>query len=212
MNKGFSKPLFLTLLVLGCTLLAAKMSDKRLPEELAAPLESVPMEIAGWQSEPDLKLDEDTENVLLASSYLKRRYFREPSDWMDVFVAYYAMQKAGETMHSPKNCLPGGGWEIWNYEDATFNTSDGREVTINKYYIQKGKSRLVVLYWYQNRERVVASEYYAKICLIWDALVKRRTSGSIVRLMVPDDPESAEEGIEFAAELIPLLDKAMPEG
>ena len=209
--QGFSKHLLLTLAVLGATLVTAKMSDQRQPEPLAAPLESVPDTVSGWEMVGDSRLQEETENVLAASSYLSRRYAKD-NQWMDFFVAYYAMQQAGEAMHSPKNCLPGGGWEIWNYEDAQVTTSDGREVTINKYYIQKNQSRLIVFYWYQNRERVVASEYYAKVCLIWDALVKQRTSGSIVRLMLPDVEWADEAGLEFASEIIPLLDQAMPEG
>lgn len=211
MMQGFSKHLLLTLAVLCATLVTAKMSDQRQPQELAAPLESVPNEIASWEVVSDSRLQEETETVLSASSYLSRRYARE-QHWLDFFVAYYAMQQAGEAMHSPKNCLPGGGWEIWNYEDSQVRTSDGREVTINKYYIQKGQSRLIVFYWYQNRERVVASEYYAKICLVWDALVKQRTSGSIVRLMLPDVEWAEEAGLEFASEIIPILDQAMPEG
>lgn len=207
--QGFSKHLLLTLLVLGATLVTAKMSDQRSPEPLAAPLEAVPADIDGWEVVRDSRLEQETENVLKASDYLSRRYAKDQS-FVDFFVAYYAMQEAGEAMHSPKNCLPGGGWEIWNYEDAVVTTTDGRQETINKYYIQKGQSRLIAFYWYQNRERVVASEYYAKVCLIWDALVKRRTSGSIVRLMIPDVEWAEEAGLEFAGKIIPILDESMP--
>lgn len=207
--QGFSKHLLVTLLVLGATLVTAKMSDQRKPEPLAAPLEAVPNDIEGWEVARDSRLKEETENVLKASDYLSRRYVKDQR-FIDFFVAYYAMQEAGEAMHSPKNCLPGGGWEIWNYEDAVVQTADGRQETINKYYIQKGQQRLIVYYWYQNRERVVASEYYAKVCLVWDALVKRRTSGSIVRLMVPDVDWAEEAGLEFAGQIIPILDQSMP--
>ena len=196
--------------ILACTLLAAKVSDRRTPESLAEPLESIPSELGEWRVAEDSKLTEETEQVLGATSYLSRQYERDDR-WLDLFVAYYSMQQAGETMHSPKNCLPGSGWEIWNYGSAEVQTTDGRVETINKYYIQKGQSRLIVFYWYQNRDRVVASEYYAKLCLIYDSVVKRRTSGSIVRLMLPDADWAEDEGAALAGQLIPMIDERMPE-
>ncbi len=209
MTPTFSKPLLITLAVLACTLVAAKVSDRRTPQDLTAPLESIPEEISGWSSVRDAVLPDETANVLAATSYLSRRYAQDDR-WMDLFIAYYAMQEAGETMHSPKNCLPGSGWEIWNYGSAEVDTTDGRRVTINKYYIQKGSDRLVVFYWYQNSERVVASEYYAKLCLIYDSVVKRRTSGSIVRLMFPDAEWAEATALDVAGRLIPMLNEKMP--
>lgn len=207
----FSRPLLLTVGVLACTLLAAKVSDRRSPESLVESLDTIPAQLRGWSQTDEMELSAETEQVLEATSYISRRYADGPERWMDLFVAFYAMQEAGETMHSPKNCLPGGGWEIWNYGAAEVQMADGRTETINKYYIQKGSSRLIVFYWYQNRDRVIASEYYAKLCLIYDSVVKRRTSGSIVRLMLPDVDWAEEEGLKVAGELIPMLNERMPE-
>lgn len=210
----FARPLVLTVAVLAGTLLAARVSDRRTPEQLAQPLDTIPAAIGDWTLADETELAKETEEVLKATSYLSRRYVSTADDdaWMDMFIAFYAMQEAGETMHSPKNCLPGGGWEIWNYGSAEIETTDGRTETVNKYYIQKGNARLLVFYWYQNRDRVIASEYYAKLCLIYDSVVKRRTSGSIVRVMLPDVDWAEEEGRKIAGKLIPLIDERMPPG
>jgi EpsI family protein len=128
---------------------------------------------------------------------------------LDFFTAFYALQEAGETMHSPRNCLPGSGWEVWRHDTADLIV-EGKTVTLNHYGVQNGTRRMVVLYWYQTPERIVASEYYAKICLVWDAVLRSRTSGSIVRIVAPDQPDAVEAALEFAAEIIPQVQRCLP--
>jgi EpsI family protein len=194
--------------LLALTLFAVYVSGKREPEELSQPLSTLPEEIGGWASVKDGKLDEQTEAVLSASDYLYRVY-RKDGKQVDMFMAFYAMQRAGEAMHSPKNCLPGSGWEIWNYDTVELPV-EGETVEVNKYWIQRGRDRMLVLYWYQNGERVIASEYSAKAYLVWDALRTGRTSGSIVRVTVADSPDAEEAGRKFAADLIPLVRNVLP--
>jgi len=195
--------------ILGLTWLAAVGAARRGVDELAQPLETLPTEVGDWKGEDRGSLDEATEAVLKASSYLNRVYSKE-NHQLDMFMAFYSMQRAGEAMHSPKNCLPGSGWEVWDYASSDIVTADGRPVTINRYYVQNGPSRILVLYWYQTRERVIASEYYAKACLVWDAVVSGRTSGSLVKLTLTDEPGAAEAGLEFAARFIPMVTQALP--
>ena len=194
--------------MLATTLLASELSERRAAEELESPLETLPIEIDGWQGEELGQLNEATEQVLNASSYLSRAY-RKGNHEMGFFIAFYAMQQAGETMHSPKHCLPGGGWEIWDYESVELPL-DGGTATINKYYIQQGRDRQIVYYWYQTKDRVIASEYYAKICMVVDAVLKGRTAGSIIRMTMPDAPWAHEEGPAFAARMIPLMRQRLP--
>lgn len=188
---------------------AVMWSGQRSPEELHQPLESIPMIVGEWSGTSLEGLTKEEEDVLRATSYLKRNYDRADGASADLFIAFYSMQQAGEAMHSPKHCLPGSGWEIWNYAEAAIPVGN-EEVSINKYYIQKGQSRLLVLYWYQSYDRVVASEYYAKICLVWDSVMKHRTSGSIVRVTVEDTPEGEKQALEFASELIPMVKEVLP--
>jgi len=195
--------------LLALTYTAVMWSGQRSPEELYQPLETIPMEIGDWKGREGPALSTAEEDVLRATSYIKRDYYREDGASADIFMAFYSMQQAGEAMHSPKHCLPGSGWEIWKYAEATI-PFEGEPAQINRYYIQKGQSRLLVLYWYQSYERVVASEYYAKICLVWDSVMKHRTSGSIVRVTVEDTPEGEKEALDLAAKLLPLVKDVLP--
>ena len=194
--------------LLALTLFAVFLAGKRSPQELARPLESIAETVGEWRAEGQSKLDEETETVLKASDYDYRVYGRG-NERLDVFVAFYAMQQSGEAMHSPKNCLPGSGWEIWNYDTVPVAAANGSE-TVNKYWIQRGRDRMLVLYWYQSRRRVIASEYAAKVYLVWDALTTGDTSGSIVRITLPDHPEAEKAALEFASKLIPLVHDVLP--
>src|SRR5262249_9600712 len=148
-------------------------------------------------------LRDDVLTVLKPTSYLSRLY-RKDGEQIELFVAYYSQQRAGESMHSPKNCLPGSGWEVWNYGTASVPVN-GRQVTVNRYSVQNGPQRMLVLYWYQSKSRIIANEYLGKICLVRDALLSGQTAGSIVRLTLPDRPGALEDGVAFASNLIPQV-------
>jgi EpsI family protein len=198
----------ITAALLAATWASSALSGNRLPEPLAQPLESIPRQIGPWTGSADHPLDQATEDVLRATSYLSRSYQRDDLT-LDFFTAFYALQEAGETMHSPRNCLPGSGWEVWRHSTVDFEV-DGKTVTLNEYGVQNGARRMIVLYWYQTPERIIASEYYAKLCLVWDAVVSSRTSGSIVRVVAPDRPGSLEAATEFAAKMIPEVQRCLP--
>jgi len=175
MFKQVSWQTLIVLLLLSATLVASKVSEPRDPKPLAQPLDTIPWTIAGFTGAPDPPLTGDVLRRLAADSYLLRTY-RNQSIEADVFIAFYARQRAGESMHSPKHCLPGSGWEIWDYA-STQIPLHGRLVTINKYSIQHAGDRRLVLYWYQSRARIVASEYLGKILLARDALLQNSTAG-----------------------------------
>ena len=189
-----------TVLLLGGTAYALRLASERPADKLVFPLSSVPMRVDGWAGKDSPPLDQPTLDVLLPTSYLERTYFRG-ADRLELFISYYAQQRAGEAMHSPKNCLPGAGWEIWNYGSVRV-PFEGQELTINRYSIQSSGERRVVMYWYQSKGRVIASEYLGKVLLIRDSILQGSTAGSIVRVIVPDTPESVQAGIEFSGKMI----------
>ena len=197
-----------TTVLLGLTLASAYSAGVRAPESLKRPLQELPADLGGWKMSSDNRLGEETESVLKASDYVIRGYAKD-NRWLELFVAFYAMQRAGESMHSPRNCLPGAGWEMWDY-DVTTIALDDRDVTVNKYWIQRGRQRLVVYYWYQSGGRIVASEYMAKVYQVWDAAIRGRTSGSIVRLILPDTEWSDAAAADFARQVIPNVDQILP--
>jgi len=191
--------------LLSATLAASKLSEPRVPQVLAQPLNTIPWNIAGFAGTPDPPLSPDSLHKLSADSYLLRSYRKEATE-ADLFIAFYARQRAGESMHSPKHCLPGSGWEIWRY-GSTDIPVNGRRVTINEYSINHGGDRRVVLYWYQSKSRIIASEYFGKLILARDALLQNSTAGSIVRIIVTDRPGALQEGRGFAAALVPYVQR-----
>lgn len=203
MPKQISLHLACVLLMLSATLVASKVSEPRTPEFLAQSLDAIPRHIADFTGSSNPPLDQQILDKLLADSYLSRTYSK-PGIAADLFIAFYARQRAGESMHSPKHCLPGSGWEIWNY-GSTEVPVNGRPVKVNNYSISHEGDRRIVLYWYQSKGRIVASEYLGKLLLARDALLQNSTAGSIVRIIVPDQPAALGEARKFATELIPYV-------
>jgi len=197
-----------TISLLAATWLASSLTDQRLPEHLRQPLQTIGPNIGTWVGRENPPLSKGELAVLKASSYLSRTY-RTDDKSLDLFIAFYPLQRAGESMHSPKNCLPGSGWEVWQHGMITVPIG-GQPVTINRYGVENGPNRLIVLYWYQTSDRIVADEYHAKAFLIWDALSHGRTSGSIVRIALPDEPWALNAGAEFSSRLIPMVQACLP--
>lgn len=202
--SGRVPPLFaITVALLMGTLLASGLTARRISQPLALPLEQIDSNILGWSAVGEQTLPPETLHALDATSYLDRTY-RKGDLALDLFVAFYAQQRAGESMHSPQHCLPGAGWEIWQ-EGSAMVTVDGKTIEINQDRIDNLGSRRLMLYWYQSRNRVIASEYLGKVLLARDTLVSGQTAGSIVRIILPDTPGSSQEGVAFAAKLIPAV-------
>jgi EpsI family protein len=169
------------------------------------PLDSISREIDGWTSNGNDTLGDTIVASLDATSYLSRTYHKGRND-LDMFTAFYAQQKAGESMHSPKYCLPGGGWEFSDFTTVSLPL-DGQTMKINRTLIQKPGSRALIFYWYQSRSRVVASEFQSKYFLVWDGLVHANPGGSIVRVMLSDRPGAEQQGITFATALLSEVQK-----
>ena len=134
------------------------------------------------------------------------------SSGFSLFVAYFDQQTQGKTIHSPKNCMPGGGWEPLASHIIPIETAAGA-VAVNKYLLQRGSERALVLYWYQGRGRVEANEYVVKFDLLKDAALRGRSDEALVRIVVPLE-KSEEEAVELAARVaetvLPRLDAALP--
>jgi EpsI family protein len=179
---------------------------------------SFPMSIGGWQATVDPPLEDDILKVLGVDDYLSRIYYR-PGAAVGLFMGFYGSQRQGDTIHSPLNCLPGAGWEPVRQGRLTIANADGagRDITVNRYIVQKGIERQLVLYWYQSHGRVVASEYWSRAFLINDAIRLNRTDGSLVRVIAPipvnaDDDGAAAERLaeEFVRVIFPQLSAYLP--
>lgn len=189
-----------TFVLLGTTLTTFRLMANRRSDYLAQPLQTIDRQIAGFTAVDNPPLDEGVLAQLKPTSYLSRSYAK-PGLQADLFIAFYAQQRAGESMHSPKHCLPGGGWEIFDYATAEIPVG-ARTYEVNKYRISHEGERMLVLYWYQSRQRIIANEYMGKLLLAQDALMQNATSGSIVRIIVPDTPSAFAAAQNLASVII----------
>jgi EpsI family protein len=187
-------------LLLG-TLALSGLSERRQADSLSRPLEAIPTQLGQWQATSHETLGAEVLNVLKPTSYLSRVY-KGDDDSLGLFIAFYDRQTAGSTLHAPQNCLPAGGWEVWQQGSYTIRQASGA-LTINRYSIRRTDDKLVVYYWYQSKERIVASEVAGKFYLVRDALFSGHTATALVRLTLPDSPTSDQEAEDFATRVIP---------
>jgi EpsI family protein len=154
---------------------------------LHIPLAQFPQQIGQYKMISSQTIDQDVQAVLKADDYIVRSYATTDGKRADVFVAYYASQKAGESMHSPKNCLPGSGWEPVLNDRVQIDGPNG-PVEVNRYVVEKGRYRSLILYWYHSGKRIYASEYLGKGYLIADSALSGHRDGAIARIVVPLGP------------------------
>jgi EpsI family protein len=192
-------------LVLGCVLVFHGTRDQ-VAMPLTGPISSVLDHVDGYRIEEQHVSDEER-RVAGMTDYVARIYWRPDSTAaFTTYVGYYDQQTQGKSMHSPKNCLPGAGWEILRGGTATITTADGPHV-VNRYLLKNGALQAVVYYWYQGRGRIVASEYAVKWDLLRDAALKGHTEEALVRVIVPVDPSDTTQARadQLAQEIAPRL-------
>jgi EpsI family protein len=162
------------------------------------PLADLPRQVADWHTVQEFSVDDETQEILKADETLSRTYAAPGRLAVHLWIAYFNSQRSGQAPHSPKNCLPGNGW-VPSVNDVVRVPLDGREpIEVNRYIIARGDTKSLVLYWYQSRDRVVASEYKAKFYVVADAMRYNRTDTALVRVMVPF-PEGKEDAANRVA-------------
>jgi EpsI family protein len=208
-------PFLLALVMMGGTwaLLASISRAEATP--IRQPFSGFPLRLDGWTGR-DLAMDESVLDLLKLTDYVMRVYTapaeggtpgdnslgrgRQAAAPVWLYVGYYGSQRTGATYHSPKNCLPGGGWQFRSMEEVRGVIPGQPALAINRVVIEKGLDRQLILYWYQDRGRVVASEYAAKVFLVWDAITQNRTDGALVRISTPvfgDEEEAFRHAVAF---------------
>lgn len=190
------------------------------PTPIREPLSVLPLEIGGWHGRVEPDFTDEIAQQLGVDEYIVRSYASNEG-LVGLYVGFYASQRQGDSIHSPLNCLPGAGWVPIEQARTVVpvpTTPGGpmRMIEINRFVIQKGLDRQVVYYWYQSHDRVVASEYWAKLYTIVDAIRYNRTDAALVRVTVPigsDDGargRAVAAGVGFVQALFPLLSNHLP--
>ena len=191
----------------------AAAGEARAPRKALA---EFPVEFGGWrQSGRDVRFDAATEAVLRADDYVSRDYARGDGRTASLYVGYYLTQRTGATYHSPLNCLPGSGWTLGEPSTVEVKPADGRApFRANRFVIEHGPERMLMLYWYQGRGRAVASEYVDKVYTVFDSIRLRRSDGAMVRVLVPfrgNEREAEAAAEQFAAQVAPNLSAYVPD-
>lgn len=178
-------------------------------------LQDFPRQLGAWeQSGGDEKFNQETLSVLRASDYLLRNYRSADGRVLNFYVGYYSSQREGATYHSPLNCLPGSGWVMSEPGKITITPKGRVAFVANKYLIQNGDHKELLVYWYQGRGRAVASEYWGKVYTVLDSVRLRRSDGAMVRITTSVDegkPGALEAATGAAAELAATTSTILPE-
>jgi exosortase D (VPLPA-CTERM-specific) len=158
-----------------------------------------PRSLGDWQQAgpPDV-LEPRILERLKADDYHQitlRRLADEPE--VGLFMAWYRDQTDGG-VHSPEICLPAAGWEIAWLErtDVAPRLGLDQPFELNRAIIQKGGTRMMVYYWFQQGERRVAWDFAAKLHLMADGITRGSTDGGIVRLTTLISAEESDTAAE----------------
>lgn len=176
-----------------------------------AHLSEWPLQVGDWRGSRD-SLDSVYLDVLQLTDYLLADYSDGARGPVNLYVAYYDSQRSGASAHSPRSCIPGGGWEIRSIERVTL---DHGRVVANRVLIEHGLQKQVVYYWFAQRGRVLTNEYLVKWYIFWDALTRQRTDGALVRISAPVHAGQSLEDVdraiqEFAETVVPRLGEYVP--
>jgi EpsI family protein len=185
------------------------------PVQVRKPLDAFPTVLGAWQAREGTILDPDSVNVLKVDDYVMRRYVDNSGQSVSLFLGYWASRRKGAYIHSPKNCLPGDGWEPVEASRLTIAPPPpSTPIAVNRYLVQKDGAMQVVLYWYQSHGRVMASEVAAKIELVRGAIAYNQTDGALVRVSSPVSggaQETTGRLVRFVETLHPRLSEYLPD-
>ncbi len=222
MNRHIALWFPAAVLVLGAAVTVGVDTQRALPLQRGLD-DAVPRRIDGYLG-ADQQIAEEELRVVGVSDYLYRVFRPAPAGASapavagaeaspySLYVGYYDQQQRGRTIHSPKNCLPGAGWEALTSASQKIAVGNGA-VTVNRYLIQREDERALVLYWYQGRGRVASNEYRVKLDLLRDSALKGRSDEALVRIVVPvtrTADEALGRATTAAQAIIPALWSALP--
>jgi exosortase D (VPLPA-CTERM-specific) len=174
-----------------------------------------PNTLGQWQGRPSM-LEPQVEHGLGLEDYILSDYSIPAIGAVNFYVAYYASQRKGVSPHSPIVCIPGGGWLITRFDRTNFSDEElSIALPFNRAVIERDSKKQLVYYWFVQRGRRVANEYWSKWYLFTDALLKNRTDGALVRLTTPIGGAESERDADlrlqsFIRELEPRLRQYLP--
>jgi exosortase D (VPLPA-CTERM-specific) len=202
--------------ILATTLAIYSTVDFHEKPPVSQPFKAFPLTVGGWKGERQF-LDQEFIEELDFSDYASIDYSKNDSLPINMYVAYYASQQKGKSIHSPETCLPGSGWVFKNAGTLTIPLSGktSSSITVKRALIEKGGNMQLVYFWFNQRGRTLTNAYEMKIYNFWDAIIKKRTDGALIRVISPiassEKIEDADTRLQsFIREIIPLLNEFIP--
>lgn len=173
-------------------------------------LSNFPSALGEWKVLSNRASTDAVIKMLGVNDYVEYNYANSAGQTLNFYAAFYESVGTGGGYHSPKNCIPGGGWGIDRVKTVQLAFTDGRPpVTISEMIIRNRNEYQVVMYWYQNRGRIIGSEYWEKIYLVLDAVFMKRRDGTFVRLIAPVTNGDIEQTEKLLQDFSPLVMKEL---
>jgi EpsI family protein len=213
-NNKYARIVTILLVLQGLVFYAIGLRAETTPS--LAPLASLSSSLSGWQLYKDIKIDQETLDVLKADDTLNRIYINPDSTSSAfLFVAFFKTQRNNQAPHSPKNCLPANGYEpIESGHIQVAVPGRAEPIEINRYLTVRGEEKSVTLYWYQSHDRVIAGEFSARFWLVADSIRFHRSDTSLVKVVVPvrnnDADGATNTAIEFVKAVFAPLSSQLP--
>jgi EpsI family protein len=214
LHSKYARVLTVALLVQGGVFYALAMRSENTPP--ITPLSTFPVSLPGYRMVRDIPTPKEILDILKADDTLTREYVGESRTSLIFYVAFFNSQRYGQAPHSPKNCLPGEGWEPVDSSTIEVPVPGWpTPIVINHFVVQHGDDKEVTLYWYQSHNRIIAHEFAAKFWLVADSIRYNRSDSSLVRVIVPvrgNDVDGATRiGENFIQAMFPALLKQLPQ-
>jgi EpsI family protein len=198
-----TRRIVVVLALFAATFAALQLSQVVRETPIKQPLSGFPAEIGEWRFARKSFFAAPVIDMLGVADYISYDYVDGSGGGvLNLYISYFTAVGVTGGYHSPQNCLPGGGWNIAQVEDVDLPNGAGR---IKKVVVQKGGELQVVLYWFQNRGRIIASEYWEKVYLVLDAVFKQRRDGSFIRII--GEPPKGADPARFAQQMIDFAAK-----
>ncbi len=204
------------MLLLGGSLVLSHGIELHPATQIIRPLSELPLYVGEYEGIRK-RMDQETVDALHFTDYAMVQYFDKQNRVIDFYVAYYARQQKGESIHSPASCLPANGWVFDDAGTVAFSVQgygDG-DFRVSRALMRKGGAQQIVYYWFPQRGRVLNDLFQLKYWTFRDAIMRRRMDGSLVRLVSPVEEGESAQDVErrlqdFTRIIVPVLDGFLP--
>lgn len=201
------------LLVGALLVMQLRSSGEAVP--IRKPLDGFPVTVGPWRGREGVMLEADALNVLKVKDYVVRRYVDPSGQDLWLYIGYWDTQRKGAQIHSPRNCLPGAGWEPLEASTVTIDLPPPYgTIAVNRFLIQKDQEQQIAFYWYQSQGRATAGEVAARVQLVKNSIFRNRTDGALVRITAPirgSVSETSVRLIDYIRAMYPVLHDYLPD-